>query len=227
MVHQVPAVFFHEQRFRHVVAFNTGKPLLPQHLGEQPAVGLAGPGAGHAGLHLHLDQQPPDTGGDLPVRGALGVLRRLADHLHDSRVPIADERRQIVYLLTKGPVNFDKVPPERVVDYLALIGDSSDNIPGAPGIGPKTALKLIDEYGGIEGIIEHAADISGKRAREAIEQHADAVRLSKRLVTIMRDLPVDLDLDALQAEQHIMREQGSVAGALMHPVFLVNVEVLG
>ncbi|HEX6640614.1 MAG TPA: DNA polymerase, partial [Thermoanaerobaculia bacterium] len=90
------------------------------------------------------------------------------------------------------------VPPEHVVDYLALIGDSSDNIPGASGIGPKTAIKLIQDYGAVENIIERAAEISGKRPREAIEQHADLVRLSKQLVTIIRDLPVDLDLEALQ-----------------------------
>ena len=90
------------------------------------------------------------------------------------------------------------VPPEHVVDYLALIGDSSDNIPGAPGIGPKTAIQLIEQYGPVESIIERVGEISGKRPREAIQQHADSVRLSKKLVTIIRDLPVDLDLEALQ-----------------------------
>jgi len=90
------------------------------------------------------------------------------------------------------------VPPERVTDYLALIGDSSDNIPGAPGIGPKTALKLIEQYGAVESILEHAGEVSGKRAREALLENGDAVRLSKRLVTIQTDLPVELDLKALE-----------------------------
>ena len=89
------------------------------------------------------------------------------------------------------------VPPERVCDYLALIGDSSDNVPGARGIGPKTAVKLIEQYGPVETILEKAEEISGKRAREALLEHRDAVVLSKKLVTIMRDLPVELDLDAL------------------------------
>ena len=90
------------------------------------------------------------------------------------------------------------VPPEHVCDYLALIGDSSDNVPGARGIGPKTAVKLIQEYGPVESILEKAEEVSGKRAREALLEHRDNVLLSKKLVTIMRDLPIELDLAALE-----------------------------
>jgi DNA polymerase-1 len=90
------------------------------------------------------------------------------------------------------------LPPEKIVDYLALIGDSADNVPGAPGVGPKTAVKLLEEYGSLEELLERAEEISGKRAREALTDHADQVRLSKRLVTIMRDLPIELDLEALE-----------------------------
>jgi DNA polymerase-1 len=90
------------------------------------------------------------------------------------------------------------IPPARIVDYLALIGDSADNVPGAPGIGPKTAVKLLAEYGDLETLLEKGSEVSGKRAREALTDHAEAVRLSRRLVTIMRDLPVELDLEALK-----------------------------
>jgi DNA polymerase I len=90
------------------------------------------------------------------------------------------------------------VGPERVVDYLGLIGDSSDNVPGVPGIGPKTACQLIEKYGPIESILEHAAEIPGKRAREALQQHAEDALLSKQLVTIRQDLPVGLDRHALE-----------------------------
>jgi len=89
------------------------------------------------------------------------------------------------------------VGPERVVDYLALIGDSSDNVPGAPGIGPKTALQLIEQYGGLEEILANVDGIKGKRARESLRENAAGVRLSKELVTIKTELPVELDLDAL------------------------------
>lgn len=90
------------------------------------------------------------------------------------------------------------IAPTRVVDYLGLIGDSSDNVPGAKGIGPKTAIKLIDTYGSLEEIFARVDDISSKRAREALLEHRDNIILSKQLVTIRVDLPIDLDLEALR-----------------------------
>jgi DNA polymerase-1 len=93
------------------------------------------------------------------------------------------------------------VAPERVTDYLGLIGDSSDNVPGVPGIGPKTAVGLIEEWGSMEEILAHAGEIRGKRAREALEAHPEQALLSKRLVTIRTDLAVDLDLRALEMEE--------------------------
>jgi DNA polymerase-1 len=93
------------------------------------------------------------------------------------------------------------VPPEQVVDYLALIGDASDNVPGAPGIGPKTAVDLLKEHGSLDVLLEVAPTLSGKRAREALTEHADQVRLSRTLVTIRRDLPIALDLDRLQVHE--------------------------
>ena len=90
------------------------------------------------------------------------------------------------------------VPPERVVDYLALVGDSSDNVPGVKGVGEKTALELLQTFGDLDGILAHADRIPGKRAREAVEQYADLARLSRELVTIRRDVPLPLDLDGLR-----------------------------
>ncbi len=90
------------------------------------------------------------------------------------------------------------VPPERVVDYLALVGDSSDNIPGVKGVGEKTALELLGAHGDLDTILARAAELPGKRAREALLQHADLARLSRELVTIRRDAPVELDLEQLQ-----------------------------
>ena len=92
------------------------------------------------------------------------------------------------------------VPPERVVDFLALVGDASDNIPGVRGVGEKTARKLIEEYGDLDTILERAGDVKAKRAREALSHEADNARLSRELVTIRRDVPVELDLEALQSE---------------------------
>ena len=90
------------------------------------------------------------------------------------------------------------VPPQRVVDYLALVGDSSDNIPGVKGIGEKTAIQLLETYGDLDAILARAADIPGKRPREALLQQADNARLSRQLVTLRRDVPVQLDLEQLR-----------------------------
>jgi DNA polymerase-1 len=90
------------------------------------------------------------------------------------------------------------VQPERVVDFLALVGDSSDNVPGVKGVGPKTALELLAAYGDLDGILAHAGEIPGKRAREAVSQYADLARLSRELVTIQCDVPITLDLEALR-----------------------------
>ncbi|HSJ32176.1 MAG TPA: DNA polymerase I [Longimicrobiales bacterium] len=92
------------------------------------------------------------------------------------------------------------VPPEHVVDYLALIGDSSDNIPGAKGIGPKTAIQLIEKYGPVENIIAHADEVTNKRARESLIASADDIRMSKTLVTIIDDLPIELEMEALRVQ---------------------------
>jgi DNA polymerase I len=93
------------------------------------------------------------------------------------------------------------VPPQRIADYLALIGDSSDNIPGASGVGPKTAVKLLQEYGDVEGILARAEEISGKRARESLTGNPEMVRLSRQLVTIQTDVPVTLDLERLRVRE--------------------------
>jgi len=90
------------------------------------------------------------------------------------------------------------IPPSQVADYLALVGDSSDNIPGAKGVGPKTALKLLEQHASVEELLEHAEDVEPARASKSLQENADAVRLSKRLVTIMTDLDIDLDLEALE-----------------------------
>src|SRR5437867_2699114 len=90
------------------------------------------------------------------------------------------------------------VPPERVVDYLALVGDSSDNVPGVKGVGEKTALELLKTFGDLDAILANADRIPGKRAREAVLQYADLARLSRELVTIRLDVPLPLDLDRLR-----------------------------
>jgi len=89
------------------------------------------------------------------------------------------------------------VPPSQVVDFLALVGDSSDNIPGVKGVGEKGAQKLLAEYGDLETTLARAGEVAAKRTREALLSQADAARLSKELVTIKRDVPIELDVEDL------------------------------
>jgi DNA polymerase-1 len=93
------------------------------------------------------------------------------------------------------------VPPAHVTDYLALVGDTSDNVPGVKGIGDKTARELVNEYGNLEAILAAASTLTKKRPREALQEQADMARLSKELVTIRDDLPLALTLDAMRVRE--------------------------
>jgi DNA polymerase-1 len=93
------------------------------------------------------------------------------------------------------------VPPEKVVDVMALRGDAVDNIPGAPGIGDKGSVDLIVEFGSVEAVLDRAAEVKRKSYRESLEQNRDAVLLSKELVTIDSHVPLALDLNAMETQQ--------------------------
>jgi DNA polymerase I len=92
------------------------------------------------------------------------------------------------------------VPPEKVVDVMALRGDSVDNIPGAPGIGDKGSVELIQQFGSVEAVLDRAAEVKRKSYRESLEQNRDMVLLSKELVTIDSRVPLDLDLHAMETQ---------------------------
>jgi len=87
--------------------------------------------------------------------------------------------------------------PQRVIDLLALMGDSADNFPGCPGVGEKTAAKLIAQFGDVDNMLDNTADIKGK-LREKVESAVDDIRMSKFLATILTDVPIDLDLDSMR-----------------------------
>ena len=93
------------------------------------------------------------------------------------------------------------VPAEKVVDYMALLGDTVDNIPGAKGIGEKGAAELITRFGSVENALDHAAEVSNKRYREALQQQRDQVMMSKQLATIATEVPLKLDLQALERRE--------------------------
>ena len=89
------------------------------------------------------------------------------------------------------------VGPDGIIDMLALVGDTSDNVPGVDGVGPKTAKKLLDQYKDIETILEHADEAKNKRVREGLQNGRDLVHLSRELVTIHCDVPVEFHIEEL------------------------------
>ncbi len=99
----------------------------------------------------------------------------------------------------QGVVDRYGIPPKLVPDFIGLKGDTSDNIPGVPGIGDKTASELLQRFGDLEGVLSNIDAISGPKRKQNLTEHADAARLSKQLAMVVRDVPVDIDLQAEMA----------------------------
>jgi DNA polymerase-1 len=96
---------------------------------------------------------------------------------------------------------FKGVPPERIPDLLALVGDTADNIPGAPGIGDKGAVALLDQFGSLEALLDRAAEVSRKSYRESLQNHREQIELSKRLATIDCGVPLDATPASLEVRE--------------------------
>ncbi len=141
-------------------------------------------------LAIEADDAGFDT---LIVTGDKDLMQLVGDHvkLYDLKKQ-AEERDILDAQAVKEKFG---APPEKVTDVLGLMGDSSDNIPGVPGVGEKTAAKLIEQFGSLEAALDHADEVKGKRAREGLQHHADEARLSKDLVTIHTDVDVDFEPD--------------------------------
>src|ERR1035437_9475839 len=94
----------------------------------------------------------------------------------------------------QGVIDRYGIGPELVPDFIGLKGDTSDNIPGVPGIGDKTASDLLQRFGSLEAVLDHVDEISGAKRKQNLTEHADAARISKQLATAKRDIPLDLDV---------------------------------
>src|SRR6187401_1344927 len=94
----------------------------------------------------------------------------------------------------EGVIERYGIPPELVPDFIGLKGDTSDNIPGVPGIGDKTASDLLQQYGTLEGVLEHVDEISGAKRQQNLRENADLARISKQLATLKRDIDTGLDV---------------------------------
>jgi DNA polymerase-1 len=127
------------------------------------------------------------------VSGDLDCLQLVSESV-EALVP----RRGITDTFVYGPEQVRQrygFEPVQLIDFKALRGDTSDNIPGVPGVGDKTASKLVQDYTNVESLLEHVEDLPEGRLKKSLRDNADGVRLGKRMVTIVRDVPVELDLE--------------------------------
>src|SRR4029077_5601037 len=97
-----------------------------------------------------------------------------------------------------------------LIDFKALRGDTSDNIPGVPGVGDKNAAKLVQDLGTIEALLARVEELPEGRQKTAIKANAEQIRLGKRMVTIVRDVPVELDLEHARWTAHASHKAGAV-----------------
>ncbi|WP_028546224.1 DNA polymerase I [Paenibacillus taiwanensis] len=148
----------------------------------------------------------------------IGTLTRMADEEQKQMMVVSGDKDMLqlaseyvtVVLTRKGVTEIEKYDPAaieekyqlkplQIIDLKGLMGDSSDNIPGVPGVGEKTALKLLHQYGSVESVLEHVGELKGKM-KENIENHADDARMSKQLATIYREVPIELEREKMAFE---------------------------
>ena len=136
-----------------------------------------------------------EKGGDVTIISSDKDLMQLVRenvHMYDS---MKDKQIGIPDVIEKWGV-----PPEKMIDLQALTGDSVDNVPGVPGIGPKTAAQLLEEYGDLETLLARAGEIKQAKRRENIIENREKALLSRQLVELRTDVPLDVDLDGLVLE---------------------------
>lgn len=136
------------------------------------------------------------TGADVTIVSSDKDLMQLVTanvHMYDS---MKDKQISVAEVVEKWGVS-----PEKMIDLQAMVGDSVDNVPGIPGIGPKTAAQLLEEFGDLDTLLTRAGEIKQVKRRENIIANADLARLSRRLVELRTDVPLELDLDGLILEQ--------------------------
>ena len=151
------------------------------------------------------DVEADDVIGTLAAEATSAARRVIISTGDKDMAQLVSEHVTLVNTMTETALDRDGVvakygvPPERIVDYLALMGDSIDNIPGVPKVGPKTAAKWIDQYGSLDGVIEHAGEIKGK-VGENLRQSLEQLPLSRQLTTIQCDVELDVGIADLAVQ---------------------------
>jgi DNA polymerase-1 len=120
--------------------------------------------------------------------------------LVDERISMFNPAKDDAWYDPEGVKKFMGVTPAQIADLLALKGDSVDNIPGAPGIGDKGAVAIIEQFGSVEAALERAAEVERKIYRESLQNNIERIRLSKRLATIATDVPIEFSIETVKAQ---------------------------
>ena len=136
-----------------------------------------------------------EAGGDATIISSDKDLMQLVGPMVSMYDPMKDKEIKVPEVVEKWGV-----PPEKMIDLQALTGDSVDNVPGVPGIGPKTAAQLLEEYGDLDTLLARASEIKQNKRRESIIEHADKARISRELVRLKDDVPGIDPLDALMLQ---------------------------
>ena len=130
--------------------------------------------------------------GDKDLMQLVNETTTIYDTMKGKRIGVAEVREKF------------QVAPEQVVDVLALMGDTSDNIPGVTGIGPKTAAELVNQFGSLQGIYDHLHEIKQEKRRNTLAEQRDMAFLSQKLATVRRDAPIDFDYEQMNYQGPIV-----------------------
>lgn len=173
----------------------------------------------------------------------IGTLSRKADEAGFQTIIITGDKdltqlaseNTVIHYTKKGISDIDRytpefideiygLKPEQIIDLKGLMGDKSDNIPGVPGVGEKTALKLLSEHGSVEAVLENLEGVKGKKLKENLTEHKEDALMSKSLATIYREVPLEFDMDALAFANENQEEKYAIFKELEFESLLKNME---
>ncbi|MCG1009301.1 DNA polymerase I [Salinicoccus sp. ID82-1] len=173
----------------------------------------------------------------------IGTLSRKADEEGFQTIIITGDKdltqlaseNTVIHYTKKGISDIDRytpehiqeiygLAPEQIIDLKGLMGDKSDNIPGVPGVGEKTALKLLGEHGSVEAVLENLEGVKGKKLKENLTEHREDALMSKSLATIYREVPLDFDMDSLLFTNENEEEKYAIFKELEFESLLKNME---
>jgi len=192
-------------RLKEYPEYKANRQAMPDSLGEQLGLIIKGVQALEIPIYQMAGFEADDIIGTIAREASeLGHKTLILTGDQDSFQLISAENAVSVLIPSKGElIEFDKdkvheklgVWPEQVVDYKALSGDSSDNIPGVKGIGDKTAVKLLEQFGSVENIYKHLDEIQSKSVKQKLETEKEMAYKSKFLATICKEVPIDFDFE--------------------------------